>query len=317
MRIALSTNWNAQRHEQGEALVDEIVSIGFDALELGYHTRDTLVAGILKRVNAGAISVESIHAYCPVPLAAPHGYPELYLLASLDEDERVMASILIGKTLTFAESMGAKAVVLHAGRVFLKSFFSDVNTAILIDAAMDDGGVEGARYQNLLAKALRRRAHRVRKYYDGFSLSLEALLPRFEKAGIALCLENLPSIEAFPNEREMVMLKQRFNTPALAYWHDLGHGQVRENLGWISHLESARALLPFTRGVHIHDAVPLDTDHLPPGEGAIDFGDFSFYVADNIIKVFEPSSQVSREALEVSVRYIRQRWASKTIHVGG
>jgi len=309
MRIALSTNWNASRHEQGEALVDEILALGFDALELGYHTTEALAAGVRRRVAAGAVAVDSVHAYCPVPIGAPHGYPELYLLASLDEDERAMAAILLGRTLSFAESMGARAVVLHAGRVFLKSLFGELHTQTLVDALEEEeGATDAPRYQRLLAKALRRRAARVGKYFDGFCLSLDALLPKFEKAGVTLCLENLPSIEAFPDEREMAMLKRRFDTPALAYWHDMGHGQVRENMGWIRHADAARELLPFTRGIHIHDALPLTNDHLPAGQGMIDFGAFGFYGSDAIIKVFEPAQQVTRKELGEALRHVRQTW---------
>ena len=309
MKIALSTNWNVRRHEEGEAVVDEILALGFDALELGYHTTDEVAAGVSRRVKAGTVSVDSIHAYCPVPVGAPHGYPELYLLASLEEDERAMAAILLGRTLTFAVSMGARAVVLHAGRVFLKSLFGELHTRTLVDALEEEGALEGPRYQRLLAKALSRRAARVRKYFDGFCLSLDVLLPKFEEAGVALCLENLPSIEAFPDEREMMMLKRRFDTPALAYWHDLGHGQVRENLGWIRHVEAARELLPVTRGIHIHDAVPLMDDHLPPGKGMIDFEAFAFYGGDEVIKVFEPSPEVTSDELAESLRYVRKAWA--------
>ena len=311
MRFSLSTNWNVSRHEEGESLADEILSLGFDALELGYHTTAELAAGMLRRVRSGTVVVDSVHAYCPVPVGAPHGYPELYLLASLDEDERAMASILIGKTLAFAETMGARAVVLHAGRVFLNSFFGDLHTRMLVDALEDEGSLESPRYQRLLAKARRRRAARVRKYYDGFCLSLDALLPKFEKAGVTLCLENLPSIEAFPDECEIVMLKQRFDTPALAYWHDMGHGQVRENLGWIKHVEAARDLLPYTRGIHIHDALPPTHDHLPAGKGMIDFGAFSFYSSEQVIRVFEPSPLVTSAELQAALRHVRQAWENK------
>ena len=312
MRFSLSTNWNAQRHEDGEKLVDEIVALGFGALELGYHMTEELAVGVRRRVQAGTVTVDSVHAYCPVPIGAPHGYPELYLLASLDEDERAMAAILIGKTLTFASTMGASAVVLHAGRVFLNSFFGNLHSQTLVDVLEKEGTLESERYQKVLTKARRRRAARVRKYFDGFCLSLDALLPKFEKAGVTLCLENLPSIEAFPDEREMLMLKQRFDTPALAYWHDMGHGQCRENLGWSPHVETARQLLPYTRGIHIHDALPLLNDHLPPGKGEIAFEAFSFYGADGVIKVFEPGPSVTGTELAEALRFVEKAWSGST-----
>ena len=309
MRFSLSTNWNAGRHTDGGALVDEILALGFDALEMGYHLTEELVTGVRRRLQEGAVAVDSVHAYCPVPVGAPHGYPELYLLASLDEDERAMATILVGRTLAFAESMGARAVVLHAGRVFLKGFFSELNTRTLVDALEEEGTLEGERYQRLLAKALRRRERRAGVYFDGFCLSLATLLPKFEKAGVTLCLENLPSIEAFPDESEMMMLKRRFDSPALAYWHDMGHGQVRENMGWIRHEEMARMLLPVTRGVHIHDALPLMNDHLSPSKGKIDFGAFAFFQALPVIKVFEPSESVPGDELAASLAFVRNAWA--------
>jgi sugar phosphate isomerase/epimerase len=297
------------RHKGGGALVDEVLSLGFDALELGYHTTEEIADGIRRKVRAGEVTVGSVHAFCPVPVGAPHGYPELYLLASLDDDERAMAAILLGQTLAFAETMGAKAVVLHAGRVFLKSWLGDLSTDVLVETLEDaDGRPEAPEVQRVLGKALRRRARRARKVFDCFCRSLETLLPRFERAGVTLCLENLPSLEAFPDEGEMQALKRRFGTSALAYWHDMGHGQVRENLGIIHHAEAARDLLPFTRGIHIHDAHPPAYDHLPPGKGRIDFGAFSFYRDADIIKVFEPSPHVNKADLETSLRHVRKVW---------
>ena len=308
MRIALSTNWNAARHEAGELLVDEILGMGFDALELGYLTTEELAAGVRRKVEAGEVVVDSVHAFCPVPLGAPHGYPELYLLASKDDDDRAMAAIMLRRTLEFGASIGARAVVLHAGRVFLDAWYSKLHTGTLVNALENEGAIEAPAYQRLLAKARRRRTTRVRKIFDRFCLSLNTLLPEFEKAGLALCLENLPSIEAFPDEGEMAMLKRRFDTPALAYWHDMGHGQVRANLGLIRHVDAARALLPFTRGIHIHDALPPTHDHLPPGQGVIDFAAFNFYAADAVLKVFEPSPQVKTTELTKSLSFVRRVW---------
>jgi len=34
--LAFSTNWNASRHHDGEAIVSEILAMGFETLELGH-----------------------------------------------------------------------------------------------------------------------------------------------------------------------------------------------------------------------------------------------------------------------------------------
>lgn len=309
MRFALSTNWNARRHTEGEALVDEILSLGFDALELGYHTTEPLAEGIRRRVAAGSVSVDSVHAYCPVPLSAPHGYPELYLLASPDDDDRAMASIMIGRTLEFAASMGARALVLHAGRLPLKAWFKSYTTGTLLDALDDvERDMAHPKFQKVMAKVMTCRTKQVLKIFDAFCLSLDTLLPRFERAGVKLCLENLPSVETFPDTREMAMLKERFTTPFLAYWHDLGHGQVREFLGIENHLAAAQALLPVTGGIHIHDAKPPMEDHLLPGKGTIDWNAFASYGAADLIRVFEPSPETGPVALGAALRDLRKAW---------
>ena len=144
--------------------------------------------------------------------------------------------------------------------------------------------------------------------YDAFCLSLDTLLPRFERAGVTLCLENLPSVETFPDAREMIMLKERFPTPFLAYWHDMGHGQVRECLGLENHLVTAQSLLSITGGIHIHDANPPMNDHLLPGKGMIDWNAFSFYGSAEILRVFEPSPDTGPVALGAALRDLRKAW---------
>ena len=309
MIIALSSNWNAKRRESGEALVDEALALGFDALELGYNTTDEHVKGIKRRMAEGKIIVNSVHAYSPVPIGAPHGYPELHLLASPDEDERVLAAILLGKTRDFAESMGARAVVLHAGRVFLDSFWGSLNSGRLEAVAEREGSTQAPKYQRMLARAKKRRTKRAAALFEGFCASLEKILPSFEKANLKLCLENLPSIEGFPDEEEIQRLCDRFKGSPLRYWHDMGHGQVRSQMRWMGdHAEVAKHLLPITGGIHIHDAAPLMVDHLPPGDGYIPFPKFAFYASDEIIKVFEPAPAVRAEALRKGLQLVRKAW---------
>ena len=84
MSFALTTRWNAGRHTDGEALIEEILGMGFRHVELGYDLRRDLVPGVMKMVEKGAVKVDSVHNYCPVPMGAPYGHPELFTLADRD-----------------------------------------------------------------------------------------------------------------------------------------------------------------------------------------------------------------------------------------
>ena len=303
MDFHLSTNWNASRHATGEALVDEILGLGFAGVELGYQLSEIQAEGVQRRVASSAVNVCSVHAYAPYPVGAPVGHPELYLLASRDEDDRIMATVLLQRTLTFAARVGARAVVVHAGRIPISPASDE-----LIESAEEDG-VESKRYTKLLQRNQRRRARAARKHLDALCRSLDLLLPRCAQLNLTLCLENLPSWEAVPTEAEMLELKQRYTTPQLAYWHDIGHGQVRENLSWIQHRECAQRLLPHTFGLHIHDVLPLTHDHLPPPQGKLPFADFAFYGAAPVLRVFEPAPNTDAADLVAGLKYMRQVWS--------
>ena len=75
MEIALTTRWNAGRHRDGQALVEEILGLGFRRIELGYDTRADLLPGIRQMVDTRAVRVDSLHNFCPIPLGAPRGHP--------------------------------------------------------------------------------------------------------------------------------------------------------------------------------------------------------------------------------------------------
>jgi sugar phosphate isomerase/epimerase len=304
MDFHLSTNWNASRHATGEGLVDEILELGFAGVELGYQLSEPQAAGVLRRVQAGAVRVGSVHAYAPYPLGAPGGHPELYLLASRDEDERVMATLLLQKTLRLAAEAGARAVVVHAGRIPVSP---DSNE--LIESAEDDG-ITSRRYLKLWQRNQRRRARRTRKHLDALCRSLDLILPQCARLHLTLCLENLPSWEALPTEEEMLELHQRYASPHLAYWHDIGHGQVRENLGWIRHREAAERLLPITAGLHLHDVRPMAQDHLPPPYGTLPFAAFAFYGTAPVLRVLEPAPGIPAKDLVAARQHLQSVWSA-------
>ena len=62
---------------------------------------------------------------------------------------------------------------------------------------------------------------------------LKKLLPAAEAQGIKLGIENRQALEELPFESDFQFLFRELASPNLVYWHDTGHAQIKENLGFI------------------------------------------------------------------------------------
>ena len=272
--------------ESGEEIADKAIELGFEELELGFHTTLEQVKGFKARL--GQIPIGSVHAFCPVPISAPQGYPELYQLASLDDDARAIARVHVRKNIEFAAEMGADALVLHAGRVMCRGFFSRWD--------------------------MKRRVKRGRKLVDVFKRELEQTVPILEKNKVTLGLENLPYLEGFPAEWEMRDLVGDWVKP----WLDTGHDFVRRVNQWnapslrsgqetASPLSASPLLQPV--GLHVNDSQGGD-DHLPPGEGKVDFAALKTIAENARHVVFEPAANVREADLQKGIEYLKKIWES-------
>ena len=199
-----------------------------------------------------------------------------------------MAQLQIVRNVNFAAEMGADTVVLHAGRVMCRGF--------------------------LRRWDMRRRVKRGRKMVDVFKREIEKLLPALEKNKVTLGLENLPYLEGFPAEWEMEGLVGDWVKP----WLDTGHDFVRRVRKWnvpsltsgkdsASPLDSVSPLIQPV-GMHISDSQG-DDDHLPPGEGRVDFPMLRPYAEKARHLVFEPAANVREADLRKGIDYIRRLWA--------
>lgn len=303
MQLAISTNWNSRLHPDGETLVAECLRTGVGAIELGYALTHRQAEDIVRLCTAGDIAVVSVHAFCPVPMGAPSGHPELFSICDRFPAFRRRAGAELLKTARFAASVGAKTVVLHAGR-------APVHRAMRALAALAEAGRRAdPRYARRLARLLDLRDRRAPPVFKRLRQALQTLLPAFEDLGITLALENLPTWDAVPNEVEMTQLLQEFPTPALAYWHDLGHGQVRENLGFIHHASIAARLASRTAGCHVHDVHFPTQDHLMPPHGDLRFDRFRDLASRSMPAVLEPAPGTPPEMVREAVDFLRQVWA--------
>lgn len=302
MRFALSTNWCNRTLDDGAAIADLAGELGFDALELGFRTAPEQVPGFCARLDR--MPVESVHAFCPVPVSAPYGHPELYTLADPDGETRALARVQVRRNLEFAAGIGASALVLHAGRAPLGWWRHPRLTTATLSAALDAAGGDTAvpEYARLLAGARRARTKRGVRLMEDFRRELDVLLPLADRLGVDLALENLPYLEGFPDEHEMAQLAAAYPDSRLRAWYDTGHAQVRANFAWTD--GAYPSALPVC-GWHFNDILARRDDHLQPLAGTVDFAALAPHARGIKHLVFEPSPQVSAADLRQSLDAIR------------
>ena len=301
MIFSLTTRWNARRHETGETMIEEILGLGFDHVELGYDLTPNLVPGAVAMIKAGRVKADSVHAYCPLP-PVPFATPEPFTLAAPDPLVRANALHYLENTIRFASEIDARVIVAHAGNVAMK-----VLTPTLVNLIMD-GRQYDDEYEKVRMKLLLNREKAVASQLPLLYAGIEKLLPLLESTRRILAFEILPTWEAIPTEVEMERMLTHFNSPWLRCWHDLGHGQIRENVGLTSHARWVKRLRPWLAGMHIHDVRPPAGDHLMPPAGTTQFALFRETAQDDIIRVLEPNSAVSGDEIVAGLKLIRDAW---------
>jgi sugar phosphate isomerase/epimerase len=303
MDFALTTRWNASRHRSGEEMIDEILALGIRHLELGYDTRIDLLPGIEAKQEAGEVVINSVHNYCPVPLGVGRGHPEIWTFCDLNRRNHELAVQHTLRTMRYAAEIGAKIVVMHCGYAQLRR----VNTRDLLEL-IQINQKNTPRYERFWTKLLKEREKRAPKYFDQLCRAMEALLPAAEELDVNLGLENLPTYEAVPHEGEMDMLLRQFPSPKLKYWHDLGHGQIRENLGLINHLQWLERFTPVLGGMHIHDVSRGINDHTMPPDGDLGLERFKPFATPDLPLVLEPSSRATPTQVAQGLAWVKHWW---------
>ena len=301
--FAFSSCWNSHRHTDGRAMLREIRDLGFEYAELSHGTRISLMPGILEAVAAGEIKISTLHNFCPLPMGVNHSAPNLYQFSDERPRERELAHKHTLKTLEFAVRVKALLVVLHVGSIEMRDY-----TDKLLEM-LQNGEKDSPKYQKLCDELSEKRSKKKKDFWARTIESLKKLVPEAESRGLRLGIENRQSLEELPVESDYDFLFKEITSPSLVYWHDTGHAQIKENLGFINHrahLESRRDQLA---GFHIHDVQYPGRDHCPPGSGMIDFASLKSCVKPNHIKVFEFSPSMTPEDAKRGIAHIKNLWA--------
>jgi len=304
MRIAISTRWNCHRHEKADSMLEEIRSLGFDTVELAYGTTQTQIDGLRKWIDSGEIKVGSVHAFCPNIVPGVKSHPELFSLCDPEDSKRGRRGIAAAvRCADFAAEIGAKTVVMHAGRV---PVFKHANA---LGVLAEKGLADTPKFEKQLLKTLGKRDKKSGVHLDTLYESLEETLPRYAERGVTLALENLPTCDAMPNETEMAELLREFDDMPLAYWHDLGHGQIRHHHRIANHKAIVSGFRRNIAGFHIHDVIFPGNDHQLPGVegGTVDFKLLRPFVDSDVQFVLEPTTAASAQQLAQSLRFLQEQ----------
>jgi sugar phosphate isomerase/epimerase len=299
---SLSSCWNSGRHTCGRQMLNEIRGLGFEYAELSHGIRLGLLPGIIEAVEAGEIKISSLHNFCPLPMGVMHPAPNLFKFTALDRRERDNAWKHTLKTLDTAARLKAIVVVLHMGAVEMKDY-----TDRLLDM-IGEGKKETPKYEKLLQEGLDKRESRKEPHMEAAYAFLHALASEASQRGLKLGIENREALEEIPFESDFHLFFREFQEPSVGYWHDTGHGQIKENIGVIHHAMHVGGLADRLWGFHIHDVAYPGRDHLVPGTGMIDYAALKPYVKPEHVKVLELSPGAPADLIPQGFEHIKSLW---------
>ena len=296
-------------------MLQEIAALGFDHAELSHGIRVSLVPGIMDAVDAGEIRISTLHNFCPLPMGVSHAAPNIYQFTSADPRERESAMKQTFKTLDFAVRMKARLVVLHMGSLtemkpkggFLGLFGPDDFTDTLLDMITAKEH-ESPKFQMLIADAVDQQERHKAGPMQRTAEALQQIAARAAELGLQLGIENREALEEVPLDGEMAQFLKEFSSATVRYWHDTGHAQIKEHLGFLHHVTHLGQLADRLGGFHIHDVTFPGSDHREPGTGCIDFAALKPFVKPEHIKVFEFSPGLKTEEVKRVVAHVRKLW---------
>lgn len=312
--------------------VREIHETGANYLEISYNLPLYEAKPLLNALHTFNMKVSSVHNFCPVPPVCLTGGPELFSLSALQESERRKAVFHTSESIRFTAETGANILVIHCGNIQMPKYTNKLITRILrpkrgfIESIaalfkakqrysviphhsnLRQQNVPAPRDSALMEKAMRVRSKKAGKHLDSLYRSIDDLQPILKKNGVKLALENLPSLEAIPSPAEFLSIVARFGKETIAYWHDTGHAEIMENLGFINHKKLLNQMKPHLAGCHIHDVIFPSFDHMLPGIGTIDFSMFRDYYLKGLPMVLETNPSATSKDMSECLQKLKNTW---------
>jgi len=301
--FAMSTAWNSYRHRNVRLMLEEILELGIDRVELDFNLKKRSVTDISGLASGGMIKVVSVHNFCPVPenIKTKKVSPDHYSMASTDETERKKSVQHTRQTIETAHSLGASAVVVHAGRLNISDETRKLAKVI--------GNVKEAQ-RMLAAMRIKRKAELEKGHLEALLKSIGELSRLAKQYDVKIGLENRFYFREMPSVEEFETIFERYGRDSnIGYWHDTGHARVFENLGITRPMEYLDRFADRLIGMHLHDIKNVLDDHQAPLSGYIDFGAFRPYMKKDTLKVLEPHYQATAPEIKKGLEHLKKVFA--------
>lgn len=293
--VVLSTMWIRGRFDHLSDFLAAGREMGFQRFELNHM----LTPSMLEGVAPGCYEIISVHDPCPRTMSWQRIREEGVLLSSLYERGRRRAVSMAKGTINLACRFGAQAVILHLGRVK-----ADASLERELRDLYDQGLVGTERYAAIKERLMTARAAgRQEECLAAAVKSLREISRYAEERGIKLGVENRYYYLEVPDLIEMQTILGLFENSTVFYWHDTGHAQNLENLGFTEHEEWLKVFSSRMLGVHFHDIIGLK-DHQAAGVGGVDFAMVASYLPHGIIRVCELDQHHSAAEIVAGVKYL-------------
>src|SRR6266513_369612 len=210
------------------------------------------------RHTSGEVRFSSLHNFCPLPVEVMSASPDCYEFSAAGKSERDRAIKQTLQTVDFAERLNAPFVVLHCGTIAMNPITDE------LIALAQKGGLLTRKYVRKIIDAVRTRERAAPAHLARVKECLKPIVERAAEKNVRLGIEGRRGYEEIPSEREIPGLLEEIAAPHVGYWHDMGHIQIKENLGFLDHTEWLRTIAPRTIGCHMQDVNWPGQDHQPP-----------------------------------------------------
>jgi len=281
-------------------MLKEIRNLGFPAVELSHAIRFSLWPGILKAWEEDLIRIQTLHNFCPVPTSVFRPNPNCYEFSDARPAIRAAAVKASQETIRHAATFGARGVIFHLGSIGPYGVTEKLERIYL------KGGFLNRRYAGIKVRAVQKRREIFLRLWPRIKACLDPLVALAGELKVHLGFEIRQEFEEFPHEEEFPLVLDAFAPEVVSYWHDFGHAQCKEFLGWHDHAETLRLRAPRLFGAHVHDCRRPQEDHLPLGHGEIAFSSLLPLLPKNAIGVLELAPGTPEEQVIAS----RHLWNS-------